>query len=113
MSAKSPRYKTILADPYTLHAAGLRTLTDAMVLTTIGRTGIVGAQRQGIADLLRLPYATVNTSVERLCDLKLVCAASRSNGQGCAINFLCPRMGWELLTTPGDTAMYPQQSAAV
>jgi hypothetical protein len=113
MSAKSPRYKSILPDPYALHAAGLRTLTDALVLVTIGRCGIVGARRQGMTELLRVPYATVRSSVERLCDLGLVCEASRDNGTGCAINFLVTRKGWELLTTPADLGMYPQQAAAV
>ncbi|MFZ9938464.1 MAG: hypothetical protein ACO3JG_15610 [Luteolibacter sp.] len=102
-----------MADPLLIHAAGVRTMTELVLFIHIGRCGLVGCRRRDLAQRFRIAYETVVCACERLAELKLITEASRDTGRGCAINYIVTRKGWELLTTPADFSLFPQQQAAI
>ena len=105
--------KPIIADPMKLHALGLRNLTDMAALIHIGRCGIVGTQRQAIADVLRISYDTSRAACDRLFDLGLIAHACRHNGYGSPYNLICSKRGWDLLTAPADFSLFPHAQLAL
>ena len=101
------KLKPIMADHYHLLAAGLKTLSQASILTFIGRCGLQGATITGISETLRMPGSTVFHAVLLLEELKLVTRYSRSNRGGKPIFLTCTVKGWELLTRQPDYGLFP------
>lgn len=98
--------KPIFPDALTLRSAGVRTLTDMIVLVHLGRCGISGATVNGCADALRLNHNTVYTSLERLTDVKLVTRVSVIRKQGLPALYVVTVSGWNALTKPADYSLF-------
>ena len=101
------KLKQIVADHSHLLAAGMKTLSQAAVLTHIGRRGLQGGTITGISESLRMAESTVFHVVLLLEELKLVTRYSRSNRGGRPLYLTCTVAGWELLTRPPDYSLFP------
>lgn len=97
----------ILPDPLTLHRAGVNTLQQAAVLIHMGRCGIQGTTAPSCADSLNLNINTVNQSLAQLKALKLCTRYARKNTQGRANLYVVTKLGWSILTQPGDFSPFP------
>lgn len=100
------KIKPIIADPHTLYRAGVRNLTDMVVLVHFGRCGLLGSERQAMADFLRIPYEAVRSAVDRLCELHWVTPINNTTGRGRACRYVVTVAGWKVLTTAPDFAPF-------
>ena len=104
--------KPIIADPLTFMRAGLVTLSQAVVLVHVGRTGLQGARVETICDGTGLNYNTIYAIFNKLLDLGLVTRFSRSNAQGRAFFWACTVKGWSVLTTAPEVELFPDALVA-
>jgi hypothetical protein len=105
--------KPIIADPMKLYTLGVRNLMDMAILVHVGRCGLVGCGRQAMASALGVSYETARSGIDRLEDLGMVTAASRSNGIGRAFCYVVTLRGWNLLTEPADLSLFPHAQLAL
>ena len=103
----------IIADPLRFYALGIRNLMDMAALVHIGRCGLIGCTRMGIAKLLGVEYDTARNGVDRLAKRGLITCVSRHGTPGWTQDFTCTAAGWELLTQPADFSMFPHAQMAL
>lgn len=108
------KFKPIIADPALLHAAGLRSLNQAMVLVHLGRCGLQGATVKGVSAAMQCMHESSSYSVlEKLREWGMVVHYCRQNSQGRAGRYVISVKGWEVLTRIPDFSMFPDAAALV
>jgi DNA-binding MarR family transcriptional regulator len=102
------KFKPIVADPLVMYQAGMRTLSQVVILIHLGRCGLHGATVRSITEAMaHMPEGSVYTILEKLLEMGWITRYCRQNSQGRAGRYVITVKGWEIITKVPDLSMFP------